>query len=307
MGAISVYDTDPLRRAAGREFGASTFETLEAALDADPTVVFVCTPPNSHLDIAVAGAERGCHLFIEKPLTDRLGPPLARLLSLVAAKRLVTLVACNLRFHHGPSTLKRLLDEGVIGRVLGASLEVGQYLPDWHPQEDYRRGYSAFREMGGGIILDAIHELDYARWLFGEVHEVFCLGGKVSELEIETEDFASILLRFASGCIAQVHLDYIQRSYSRWCRIVGEEGTLEWDITPGLVRAYTASRGRWEEFPTPPGYQVNDMYVTEMQHLLRCIEGQEQSAHPVEEGAAVVRVALAVRESMVTGRKVTVS
>jgi predicted dehydrogenase len=307
-GEISVYDTDPVRRAAAeREVDARAFDTLEAALDAEPTVVFVCTPPGSHLQIALAGAERGCHLFIEKPLADRLGPPFDRLRSLVAAKRLVTLVGCNLRFHHGPSTLKRLLEEGVIGRVVGASLEMGQYLPDWHPGEDYRYGYSASRAMGGGIVLDAIHELDYSRWLFGEVREVFGFGGKVSGLEIETEDFASILLRFASGCIAQVHLDYLQRAYSRWCRVVGEEGTLVWDITPGSVRLYTPSAGRWQEFPQPPDYQVNDMYMAELQHLLRCQAGEEASVQPVDAAAAVVRIALAARESMATGRKVTVS
>lgn len=308
VGAVSVYDPVPLRRDAARqEVDARTYETLEAALDAGPAVVFVCTPPGAHLEIAVAAAERGCHLFIEKPLTDRLGPELQRLQSLVAAQGLVTLVACNLRFHHGPSTLKRLLDEGVIGRVVGASLEMGQYLPDWHPEEDYRAGYSASRAMGGGIVLDAIHELDYARWLFGEVQEVFCFGGKVSGLEIETEDFASILLRFKSGCIAQVHLDYIQRAYSRWCRVIGEEGTLVWDITQGSVRQYTASAGRWQEFPPPPDYDANAMYVAELQHLLRCLAGEERSVHPVEEAAAVVRIALAARESMAAGRTIRVS
>lgn len=304
---ISVYDLDARRRAAAStEFDLPTFDTLEQALDAGPSVVLVCTPPAAHLPIAVAAAERGCHLFIEKPLADRLDPLIDRLRDAVARHDIVTLVGCNLRFHHGPSTIFRLLREEAIGRVLGASLEMGYYLPLWHPHEDYRRRYSASRTLGGGIILDAIHELDYARWLFGSVQEVFCVGGTLSSLDIETEDFATMVLRCDSGVIVQIHLDYVQRAYSRWCRVVGEGGTIIWEIDPGTVRMFTPEEG-WREFPSPDGYSINEMYVAELRHLVRILDGREPSMQPVDEAVAVLRVALAARESMMCGQKVALT
>jgi predicted dehydrogenase len=78
-----------------------------------------------------------------------------------------------MRFHPGIARLKELLNKDVIGKAVSARLQVGHYLPDWHPEEDYRQSYSAIKSMGGGVILDSIHELDYIRWLIGEINEVF--------------------------------------------------------------------------------------------------------------------------------------
>ena len=91
------------------------------------------------------------------------------------------------------------------------------------------------RELGDGAILDAIHEIDYIRWLLGEVAGTTCVAGKLSQLEIDTEDVAAILLRFETGAVEEIDLDYIQRAYRRTCQIIGEEGTLHWDYTAGEV------------------------------------------------------------------------
>src|SRR5204863_1092430 len=125
-------------------------------------------------------------------------------------------------------------------RLVAMQAQVGQYLPDWHPWEDYRRGVSARRDTGGGVILDLIHELDYLLWLNGEVSQVACVADHVSSLEIETEDVAAILLRFANGAIGTVHLDYLQRAPSRTCRLIGEDGTICWDYFGQQVSWYSA-------------------------------------------------------------------
>ena len=148
--------------------------------------------------------------------------------------------------------VKRLVAEGVAGRLVSIRAQFGQYLPDWHPWEDYRRGYSARRDMGGGVVLDRVHELDYVRWLMGNVTEVCALSGKLSSLEIDSEDTAEILLRFESGAFGSVHLDYVRRDRDCRLEIVGEEGTLEWSyqrharvLVSGRRRAAARiSRGR---------------------------------------------------------------
>src|SRR5229473_3673854 len=122
-------------------FGIEAVEHLEQAWDYRPDVVLITAPTSLHVPLALKAAEVGCHLFIEKPLSNHL-EGVEQLLTAVRERNLVTLVGCNLRFHPGLMRIKKLLEERAIGRVIGARVEVGQYLPDWHPQEDYRQSYS---------------------------------------------------------------------------------------------------------------------------------------------------------------------
>jgi predicted dehydrogenase len=186
--------------------------------------------------------------------------------------------------------------------VVAARVEVGQYLPDWHPSEDYRQGYSARHDLGGGVILDAIHEIDYIRWLLGPVRSVACFAGTLSRLEVETEDTAAVLLRFAGGAIGEVHLDYVQRAYSRTCQVIGDEGTIRWDYGAGEARVYRADSRAWEAFPNPDGWRPNQMYVDELNHFLRCLAGTERPALDVHDAARVLDVALAAKASSQSGR-----
>lgn len=303
-GEILAFDPrDDRRLEVQSRFGVETTATLEAAWKREPTVAVIAAPTSAHVALAREAAERGCHLLIEKPLADRLDG-LDGLLDVVTRRRLVTLVGCNLRFHPGLMTVKRLLDEKAAGRVVSARVEVGHYLPDWHPWEDYRESYSALTCLGGGVILDAIHELDYIRWMLGDVRAVACFAGKQSALDIETEDTAAILLRFAGGAIGEVHLDYVQREYSRTCHIIGDEGTIRWDYGAGEVRLYSGATRQHEVFRNPPGWEPNTMYVDELQHFLRCLAGEEAAALDVFEGARVLEVALAAKEAAATGRVV---
>jgi predicted dehydrogenase len=301
-GEVIAFDVRPDRAEAVRaRFGVEVFTDLDAALDRQPQVAFVTAPTSLHVPIAVQAAERGCHLFIEKPLSHTRDG-VERLQELVRRQDLVTLVGCNLRFHPGLVAVKQLLEQGAIGRVVAVRVEVGQYLPDWHPYEDYRQGYSARRDLGGGILLDAVHEIDYIRWLLGPVRSVACLAGTLSHLEIQTEDTAALLLRFTAGALGEVHLDYVQRVYSRTCHVIGDEGTVRWDYSAGEARVYRAASRAWETVANPAGWQPNQMYVDELAHFLRCLDRQEQPALDVFDAARVLDLVLAAKESSRTGR-----
>ena len=303
-GEILAFDVRGDRRSeVESQFGVEALDNLEDAWKRGPDVALITAPTSAHVSLALQAAEHGCHLFIEKPLSDRL-EGVAQLLKAVQEKNLVTLVGCNLRFHPGLANVKKLLEEGAIGRVVAARVEVGQYLPDWHPWEDYRQGYSARRDQGGGVILDAIHEIDYIRWMLGEVEAVACFTGKLSHLDIETEDTAAILLRFTSGAIGEVHMDYVQRAYSRTCHIIGDEGTIRWDYMAGEVRWYSAAAREWQVFANPPGWEPNQMYLEEMQHFLKCLTREEEPALDVFEGTRVLEVAVGAKASAETGQLV---
>ncbi|HPL64443.1 MAG TPA: Gfo/Idh/MocA family oxidoreductase [Syntrophales bacterium] len=257
------------------EHGVEAVTDMNRAWRSAPEAALITAPTSLHLALALHAAEQGCHLFIEKPLADGLNG-LEQLLEKVRRKDLVTLVGCNLRFHPGLLRIKSLLEDDAIGKPLSLRAEFGQYLPDWHPGEDYTANYSARRDLGGGVILDAIHEIDYARWLMGEVTLVACLAGKLSRLKIETEDTAALLLRFDSGAFGEIHLDYVQRAYRRTCQIIGEEGTILWDYAQREVRWFRAGAKKWKVFRNPSGWQANDMYLDEMRHFLRCLERTEK-------------------------------
>jgi predicted dehydrogenase len=137
--------------------------------------------------------------------------------------------------------------------------------------------------------------------MLGEVERVACFTGKLSHLEIETEDTAAILLYFRCSAIGEVHLDYVQRAYSRTCHIIGDGGTILWDYTAGDVRWYSASKKEWQVFHNPPGWEPNQMYKDEMQHFLRCLAGNEEPALDVFEAARVLDVALAAKDSATSG------
>lgn len=288
----SKYDIEALRN-------------LEDAWEQQPDVALITTTTSTHIPLALQAAEHGCHLFIEKPLSDRLDG-VDELFEAIRRRNLVTLVGCNMRFHPGLKTIKKLLDEGAIGCVVAARVEVGQYLPDWHPWEDYRQGYSSCRDLGGGVILDAVHELDYIRWMLGEVESVSCFAGHLSHLQIETEDTAAILLRFNSGAIGEIHMDYVQRTYSRSCHIIGDEGTIRWDYSSGEVRYYSAATRKWQIFSNPSGWEPNQMYLDEMKHFLRCLAGEEKPAQDAVEAARILKVALAAKASAETQQVVKI-
>ena len=297
LGQRDILAFDPRadrRDEVSSKFGVAATADLAAGLK-EARVVFVCTPTQMHLEQAFMAAQAGCHVFIEKPVAHTL-EGLSELERELRTRRLVSLVGCNFRFHPGLRHVKTLLAEGAIGPITSARAEFGQYLPDWHPWEDYRQSYSARSALGGGVIFDRIHELDYVRWLLGEVNEITALSGKLSRLEIDTEDVAEILLRFESGAFGSVHMDYVRRTYNCSLEIVGQDGTIRWDFPTHEVRWYRVADGCWHSRQWPR-YDVNEMYVEQLRHFLRAIAGVENSVLNVHEAARVLAIALAAKEA----------
>ena len=299
-GPLVACEVNPERREQmARTYGVPAVATLEQGLDRRPRAALICTPPTTHIPLALTASEAGCHLFIEKPLAPTLGG-VGELCRLCEARSLVTLVACNMRFHPGVRQLKRWLDDGLAGRVLSAHAQFGHYLPSWRPPADYRRVYSASRAAGGGILLDAVHELDYLGWFLGDMAEVACFEAKVSDLEIDAEDTVDLLLRARSGALVSVHLDYTQRVKRRRCDIVGSEGTLIWES-----RGKSPERCRVER--DAPGDQSWDSreeivdfdapFREEMAHFLRCLGGEEVPLQDLAAGARAVALVEAARRA----------
>lgn len=295
-GPLYAFDPAPERVAqAVEQTGARGFADLAAALAMKPGLVIVASPNSLHLSHALAAARAGAHLFIEKPLSHSLDG-VDELRRVVEREGLTALVGCNMRFHPGVALARRLVMEGAIGRVSAAEAVCVSYLPDWHPGEDYRKNYSARKDLGGGVILDAIHEIDYVLDMLGAPEEVSCRAGTFGDLGIETEDTADISLRLRGGARASIHLDYLSKVPRRGCSLTGTLGKLEWDWDRPAVRLYTEAAGTWTELPCPFPDE-NQMYVDELRHMLDCVAGKARPAQGLGEATLALRTALAAKDS----------
>jgi predicted dehydrogenase len=187
--------------------------------------IVIATPNSMHHDHLHWALAAQAKVLVEKPMVTSTGELDA---ALVAESGRI-LVGYNLRFHSGYSGLRDLLFRGDIGRPMSARLWFGSYLPDWRPTIDYRESYSARRELGGGVLRDASHELDLAAWFFGHLHVTNAWMGRMGDLEIDVEDTVRTMLRSADGVPISIELDYLSRTYRRGFEIIGTEGSARFD------------------------------------------------------------------------------
>jgi predicted dehydrogenase len=300
-GDILLYRTH-LSTLPDDELAPFPVETdLSAALAYQPDAVIVANPTALHLEIAIPAAQAGCHLLLEKPVADKLGQDVQTLQSAVDAAGVKTLVGFQFRFHPVLETLKAILDTGRIGRPLSFRAHWGEYLPNWHSWEDYRQSYAARADLGGGVVNTLCHPLDYVRWLFGEVQSLFACTEKVSDLEIDVEDLAEITLRFKSGVIGSVHLDYFQQPPAHWLEINGTGGRIRWDNDSGEASIFYADENRWVKVQPPTDFERNALFLAEMQHFLALIKEGGPSRCSLEDGIKSLILTTAAHESAMMG------
>lgn len=284
------------------KYSVKVFTDLNQALAQSPDVAFICNPTSHHVSSCLAVARAGCDFFVEKPLSHSLDD-LEELLSICQSKRLVSLVGYQLRFHPCYKLLKKLISQGTIGNLLSVHAEVGEYLPDWHKYEDYRQMYASRKDLGGGVVLSQIHEIDYLYDLFGMPSKVVALGGHLSDLEIDVEDVADILLEITfrgKSLPVSLHMDYIQQPPSRNCKIIGELGKITMDLT-GL-KVIVEKPGQEKEVHDFSGLERNELFINEIDHFFECVANRQQPVVTLRDGFNSLRIALAVKESIETGQ-----
>ncbi|HSN94060.1 MAG TPA: Gfo/Idh/MocA family oxidoreductase [Anaerolineaceae bacterium] len=272
-----------------------TFTNLDEALAQKPDGVIISNPSSLHIPVALAAASAGANLLIEKPISHNL-EGIVELGEVLNQQGTRALAGFHFRQHPVLKEVKAELDSGTLGKPLSASVHWGEYLPGWHPYEDYRKTYAGRADLGGGVTLTLSHPIDYLRWLLGDVDAVSATLSKLSDLEIDVEDNAEITLQFANGAIGQLHLDYYQRPASHTLEIRCSEGTINWDNSTGTAKVYQASTDSCREFTLPEGYERNDLFLAEMRHFIEVIKG-EMPVCTLEDGAAALQIALIAHDS----------
>lgn len=277
--------------------------TIADALAHQPDGVIIANPSAMHLDIAIPAAEAGCAILMEKPISD-ISPKLDLLQKIVAGHPNRFLMGFQYRFHPGLLRVRALLEQGKIGRPLSFQATWGEYLPDWHPWEDYRKSYSARADLGGGVALTLCHPLDYARWLFGEAASIWGISSKTSDLEIEVDDLAEINLCMRNGMTGNVHLDYYRRFVRHDLEVVGTAGVIHWNNADALVTLQTVEQPECVTLAPEIPFDRNDLFLAEMKHFIAICAGETVPFCTFEDGLKVDQMVAALKQSSAEGRQI---
>lgn len=283
---LSANDVEP---------GVVRFSDLNEALLARPVFAIVASPAPIHGDHAQRLLAVGVPVLIEKPLSDSMATLTPVLESLMQHREKIE-VAYNLRFMPSAVCFRQAVVDGRVGRVLSVRAEVGQYLPDWRPGSDYRKQVSAQAKLGGGVLRELSHEIDYLQWIFGQPDRVFCVANRVSDLEIDVEDVVDALLVHDSGLVINLHMDFLQRSVTRHCKVIGETGTLFWDMLGNTVTVQR-SGGETETLYSDAAYDRNAMYVDEIVRFAKVANGTAVPFIDVGQALDVLTLVDALRQS----------
>jgi predicted dehydrogenase len=276
---------------------------LAKALAHKPDALIVANPTALHLEVAIPAAEAGCHILMEKPIAHML-EGVQELQTALKHGGGQCLVGFQFRFHPGLRQVKEWLEAGRIGNPLSVRAHWGEYLPGWHPWEDYTHGYAARPELGGGVVLTLSHPLDYLRWLLGEVEYLWAFTSNHG-LGLGVEDTAEIGLRFKSDCLGSLHLDYNQRPPSHTLEINGTHGRILWDNADGAARLFEAEGSKeWQVVLPPAGFERNWLFMDELRHFLRVMHGEDVPLCTLQDGIEALRLSLGALESAEKYQKV---
>lgn len=271
--------------------------SINDCLKEKPDAGIVANETSFHISSAIKFAKAGMDLFVEKPLSNSLSST-KELFSLIKNKKLVTQIGCQMRFHKCIIKIKELILHKKIGKILSVQVECGSFLPDWHTDENYSKSYAARNDLGGGVVLTCIHEIDYLYWIFGNVSEVFSISGKYSNLKISADDLSATIIKFQNNVIAELHLDYFQKSPFRSCKIVGTKGVIYWDSDTNIVKLFDNNKKKWIQKLKWLNYERNNMYKEEMSHFLSCIKKRKSTINPIpSDGFVTLNIALAIIKS----------
>ncbi len=283
----------------------------EALRKHKPDAVVVANPTSLHMDVAIPAAEAGCAILLEKPVSHSL-ERLDELQNAAKKSGSKILVGFQFRYHPTLNKARELIQQNALGQIFSVRAHWGEYLPQWHPWEDYRQSYAARKDLGGGVVGTLTHPLDYLRFLLGEIKALWSFNGRVSPLELDVEDAAEIGLRFSSGAIGSVHVNYFQRPPKHTLEIVGERGTLFWnnadaslrfDRAPAPFGSYSANPppAVSETFSAPEGFERNHLFLAQTRHFIEVAQGNAQPICSLEDGIRVQRLVEAVYQSNSTG------
>lgn len=259
----------------GKTSSLAAFRSNGDSAEFVPQVAVICSPAPYHLSVATKLVELGCSLLVEKPISDSLHG-IGDFLNLCKERRITLQIGYNLRFSTSLNEFRNSFNRGIVGRLFYVRCEVGQWLPSWRPEQDYRTTVSARRSLGGGVLLELSHEIDYLKWIFGPFEWVRTTLARTSTLDVDVEDTAHLTLGLDystrdSQPICMLSMDFVRHDATRSCIAFGEKGVLRWNGLSGEVAFLEVGQTEWQVLCSR-GPDLDDTYAREWLDFLRCVE-----------------------------------
>jgi predicted dehydrogenase len=289
IDALKLIDIDSKIYALRSNINANNEEQIKNIYDLDKCEIafdfaIISNPTFLHYEYIKILAKKGIPLFIEKPVIHSLemGDELIRL---IEEKKIITYVACNLRFHPCINFLKKKLELEDL-RINELNIYCGSYLPEWRPGKEFKEIYSANTSMGGGVHLDLIHELDYTTWLFGFPSESKSVFKSISSLNIESFDYANYILEYKTFT-ANIILNYYRRKPKREIEIVLENETWSVDLIKNEFK-----NDNNELLFQDLKFNIKETYVNQLQYFIDCLKNKKSPMNSLEESIEVLKICL---------------
>ena len=275
--------------------------SIDELIQAQVELVIVASPASFHAQHSIPFIEAGIPTLIEKPVTTSIEDAEAINRAIELSQTPVSIGYC-LRYLPSAQKLKVMLAQGKIGTLYNAHIEIGQYLPDWRPNKNYRDSVSAQKKLGGGALFELSHELDYAQWLLGPLHLKHSILRSSDTLALDVEDMADIVALTESGVVVTIHLDFLQRKAHRKCSFVGSKGRIDWDLILNQLTLTTATET--SILYSEPRWDRNQMYLAMIEDFIQMIEKNNHTCIKFTEAISTISLIDEIKQQAIANRDI---
>ncbi|MBD85241.1 MAG: hypothetical protein CL743_01790 [Chloroflexi bacterium] len=270
------------------------YDDYAKALANNYDAVLICNPTSMHLKYALTAARNRCNVFIEKPLSNNMNQ-VYDIEQLVDKFNLKVGLGYQMKFHPNLLDIKTWISEKRIGKLVNVTVNAGEYLPLWHPWENHETSYAARKELGGGVALTQIHDIDYLTWIFGDLELLYAYGGNSGILGTDVEDYVTATLKTDTNTTVHLHLDYLQNPPARTMKIVGQYGTIDWDYYQNIANLTIS--GKIEQISNvEASWERNTMFLDEIKDFLYAIINDNEPTSNIPNTLSGLKTTLAIME-----------
>ena len=242
------------------------------ALSINPFAAFICSPTSFHLEHTILCIENKIHVFVEKPLIHNQ-EGIQQIKRALHNSSVSLQVGYMMRFHPLVLKIKNIIEENTYGNLLSIQSKWAEYLPGWHPWEDYRQSYAARKELGGGVALTLSHDIDLAMFLSNSSVEKFhIIKSYQSKLDVNVESGADIILQFENKITANIHLNFYEKTKERFLKLVFDEASLNFDFFQSIITINTNDKS---EIIHLKDFDRNDLFVSQTKWFFEHINHSE--------------------------------
>ena len=236
-----------------------------------PEITYIANVTSLHIKTALYAAKKNSAIFIEKPLTNKK-TNVKKLVNIIKKKKIINMVGYMMRFHPAITIIKKMIIKKEFGKIFHFYSEWGEYLPNWHKNENYKKSYAAKKNLGGGAALTLSHDLDLAFYLFGGIKNATINKTNVG-LKINAETSANLFIEFKKKISGLIHVDYLQKKKSRYLKIIGTNKIVEFLYDKNYINIYNYKKTFYKKFKS---FKRNDMFLLQTKYFLKNYKNKTQ-------------------------------